>query len=459
MSFFVPFSVFCHFTKPSIVGHPLPAGEREASRTSRVRGVILFVFLSLCVFFSLPAHAATSIPFTINLSENVTVTGTPRIQLDVGGVTRYANYTSGSGTNALVFTYTMVSGDVDNDGVVLSSPIQLNGGTIKDAAGNNATLTFTVPNTSNVRVNAAVPSGYTASFIDKTVTNANKTNFGFTLNYNKPNKTLHYSIASSGGGTPITGTATTTGSSQNITGLNVTSLPDGKLTLSAYLTDSIGGTGTTVTDIAPMAVLDASLVGHWTFDANDISGATAYDRSGQGNNGTLTNGPTQITGQVGGALNFDGVSQLVSYSNPPAVQISDGTIVSWVKTSNAGAGYRGIFTKSQAFGTYFFNNIFGAYDPGSGAFRSSSINAADGNWHQAVLVFSSGNSGASKLYLDGVVVNSSTTITILLQTGAPRSGMGQGGTPQCFLGLIDDVRIYNRALTPTEITTLYNASH
>jgi hypothetical protein len=99
------------------------------------------------------AFAATSVPFTINMSEAVTVTGTPRIAVDVGGVTRYATYTSGSGSAALVFTYAMVAGDVDLDGVALSSPIDLNGGTITDLNGNPQTdLTFTVPNTSGVKI-------------------------------------------------------------------------------------------------------------------------------------------------------------------------------------------------------------------------------------------------------------------------------------------------------------------
>ena len=89
----------------------------------------------------------------MNLSESVNVTGTPRIAVDVGGTTRYATYTSGTGTNALTFTLAPQAGDVDLDGVTVSSPIQLNGGTIKDSKGNDATLTFTPPNTANVKVN------------------------------------------------------------------------------------------------------------------------------------------------------------------------------------------------------------------------------------------------------------------------------------------------------------------
>ncbi|HAJ90194.1 MAG TPA: hypothetical protein DCM27_04155, partial [Rhodospirillaceae bacterium] len=65
----------------------------------------------------------------------------------------YATYTSGTGTNALVFTLSPTIGDVDLDGVTVSSPIDLNGGTIKDTSGNDATLTFTPPNTSGIKVN------------------------------------------------------------------------------------------------------------------------------------------------------------------------------------------------------------------------------------------------------------------------------------------------------------------
>ncbi len=112
-----------------------------------------------CLFFlaANASFAATTIPFTINMSKAVNVTGIPRIPIDVGGNpdgnAHYATYASGTGTSTLTFNYAAIAGDVDLDGVTLSSPIQLNGGTIKDLNGNDATLTFTVPNTSNVKVN------------------------------------------------------------------------------------------------------------------------------------------------------------------------------------------------------------------------------------------------------------------------------------------------------------------
>lgn len=107
----------------------------------------------LSLLIPLSAQAGTALSFPVTFSEPVNVTGSLRLSLDVGGVARYATYASGSGTTTLTFTYNTVVGDVDLDGVTLSSPLDLNGGTIKDLAGNNLSpLTFTLPNTANVKV-------------------------------------------------------------------------------------------------------------------------------------------------------------------------------------------------------------------------------------------------------------------------------------------------------------------
>lgn len=118
-----------------------------------IRRAQLGLFCFLCLW-PLVAQAAVDLPFTIALSEAVAVTGSPRIAVDVGGVTRYATYASGSGTASLTFTYTAQAGDVDLDGVTVSSPIDLNGGTIKDLAGNAlSSLAFTPPVTTGVKIN------------------------------------------------------------------------------------------------------------------------------------------------------------------------------------------------------------------------------------------------------------------------------------------------------------------
>ncbi|RYZ57248.1 MAG: hypothetical protein EOP07_10440, partial [Proteobacteria bacterium] len=90
------------------------------------------------------------VPITINFSEAVTVTGAPSLLLETGTTDRTASYSSGSGTTALLFNYTVQTGDTSADlDEQSSSALVLAGGTIKDAAGNNATLTVPVPGAAN----------------------------------------------------------------------------------------------------------------------------------------------------------------------------------------------------------------------------------------------------------------------------------------------------------------------
>lgn len=99
-----------------------------------------------------------SLTFTINFSEVVTLAGgTPSLTLQMGDKNVNAPYTGGTGTSSLVFTYTVVNGDFAN-GIVMPSTITLNGATLKDAIGNNASLTLIPPVTSGVIVDALAPT-------------------------------------------------------------------------------------------------------------------------------------------------------------------------------------------------------------------------------------------------------------------------------------------------------------
>jgi Ca2+-binding RTX toxin-like protein len=86
---------------------------------------------------------------TVQFSEAVVVNtagGTPTLLLETGSTDRAATYVSGSGSNALTFQYTVEVGDSSADlDVTSSSALALNGGTIQDAAGNNAVLTLSAP--------------------------------------------------------------------------------------------------------------------------------------------------------------------------------------------------------------------------------------------------------------------------------------------------------------------------
>ena len=111
--------------------------------------------------------AGSNLDFTVNFSEIVNVTGTPYISLMIGTAYRNAIYTSGSGTSALVFRYTVQVGDSDGDGITVGESLYTSGGTITDTAGNNATLTLnSVGITSDVLVNASGANITTLATLD-----------------------------------------------------------------------------------------------------------------------------------------------------------------------------------------------------------------------------------------------------------------------------------------------------
>ena len=84
-----------------------------------------------------------SIEITVTFSEDVTVTGTPQLEVDLDGAARAAGYSSSNGSGAsVVFEYTVVVGDRASDGLeIRANKLTLNGGAIQDASGNDATLT------------------------------------------------------------------------------------------------------------------------------------------------------------------------------------------------------------------------------------------------------------------------------------------------------------------------------
>ena len=84
------------------------------------------------------------IPVTVQFSEPVTVTGTPQLTLTTTSpATTAVNYTGGTGTDTLTFTYTVAAGNSSADlNYAATTSLALNGGTIKDLVGNNATLTL-----------------------------------------------------------------------------------------------------------------------------------------------------------------------------------------------------------------------------------------------------------------------------------------------------------------------------
>jgi hypothetical protein len=108
--------------------------------------------------------ADQNLDFSINTSENVTVNttgGTPQLSLTIGSAIRQAAYLSGSGTAALVFRYTVQSGDLDTDGIAVGT-LSANGGTLQDGAGNNLDEALNSIGSTNQVLVVAIPPTITS---------------------------------------------------------------------------------------------------------------------------------------------------------------------------------------------------------------------------------------------------------------------------------------------------------
>jgi len=95
-------------------------------------------------------NAGDTITITVQFSEIVNVTGIPQLLLETGTNDRIATYSGGTGTDTLTFTYTVQAGDTSADlDYRTNTALTLNGGTLRDEAGNNATLTLAAPGATN----------------------------------------------------------------------------------------------------------------------------------------------------------------------------------------------------------------------------------------------------------------------------------------------------------------------
>jgi hypothetical protein len=211
---------------------------------------------------------------------------------------------------------------------------------------------------------------------------------------------------------------------------------------------------------------DNGLVGWWKMDEGN--GTTTSDSSGNGNTGTLTNGPSwQTVGscKTGGCLSFDGSDDYVDMGDATSLRVFGPlTISSWVYFNglqNQMIVIRGTGAASSA--SYYLFVLSTAVEF-SWANAASSLTGTfafqTGTWYHIVAVRSgSNNNWSRKIYINGSLVNSDSAVTGDPATSSQNVNIGRHGQPlNQFNGRVDDVRIYNRALSAAEVTAMYNAT-
>jgi hypothetical protein len=202
---------------------------------------------------------------------------------------------------------------------------------------------------------------------------------------------------------------------------------------------------------------DSSLIGCWKLD--EAAGTTALDSSDHGNNGTVLGNPTWVAGKFKGALNFDGAGDYVDCGNAPIFTFQDAiTVSAWVNIRAVSAAWQAIVAKGENAWRLSCNNTsqtfhFGiTYYTNANYSANGAVSVGLNEWHHLTGTFDGKD---IKLYVDGVL---DTTTTGASPMGTSTTHLFIGENPESsgryWNGLIDDVRIYRKALLPTDIATI-----
>ena len=254
---------------------------------------------------------------------------------------------------------------------------------------------------------------------------------------------------------------------------NSASAANGAHALTALARDAAGNSATaSVTVAVSNTVPVQGLVCHWALDEG--SGTTATDASGSGNNGVLVNSPTWTAGKLNGGLLFDGVND---YVGTAALNLSGTravTVALWVNRTFGTGGTHTLFES-----TTDLNNSttgFGCFMDdasacsgggllvglrGNAGYNTKCYGApSSGVWHHLVVVFDKSQGGLNELglYIDGVLQSAQGQGFSADNTdgfGAnPFYLMSRAGSRFFGSGMIDDVRVYSRALSAAEVAQL-----
>jgi hypothetical protein len=214
----------------------------------------------------------------------------------------------------------------------------------------------------------------------------------------------------------------------------------------------------------PSYVPTNGLVGWWPFNGN------ANDESGNGNNGTV-NGATLTSDRDGNfnkSYQFDGNNDLINIPNNITFDNtfkSNFTLSFWFSSTNSNASnFDGLISKGWSNNSSFFGWQLGLTPSGLG-FQTKNpdcggniTNVINNTWYQVIQVYSI-SSGFIDVYINGILVSTITTcsptVSQISSTFDLNFGVEREGN-LFYNGKLDDIGIWNRALTQQEITALYN---
>jgi hypothetical protein len=221
---------------------------------------------------------------------------------------------------------------------------------------------------------------------------------------------------------------------------------------------------------APLGFMESTvpgLVGWWPL--NEGTGRTVSDYSGGGNAGEYQSTASWEAGPIGPASVFGGgyLDLVGSGTGTNWLHLNTNkTVCAWFKTSNAGSGVRDLCTRQLEYMLSLNGNVLSTYDWVGSTLTTKGSALNDGAWHCVALSIAGGVSNGSFFFADGAQAGTSFTYQIqvgtTVRTSIAITHNGPGAevyASQVYSGSIDDVRIYDRALTLEELQRLYNGGY
>jgi hypothetical protein len=198
----------------------------------------------------------------------------------------------------------------------------------------------------------------------------------------------------------------------------------------------------------------SGLLGYWRLgDLSEGVSPAAYGPS----NCSLVGGPAPaepggLAGDADPAAGFDGVNDYAACGNPASFQLRSGSIEAWLRAETPGAGRRFVFGKPSAIGIELVDGVLTVRDNGTNVTRSTGVHVADGGWHHVVVTFASGTSSATRLYLDGqLVLTTTTSVSSQAYPVQVATNRSSSGVKDFLRGTVDEAAIYGTILDASQV--------
>jgi glucose/arabinose dehydrogenase/chitodextrinase len=202
------------------------------------------------------------------------------------------------------------------------------------------------------------------------------------------------------------------------------------------------------------------LVAGYSFDAG--SGSSVADVSGNGNTGAST-AATWVTGKYGTALSFNGTDARVRVPASTSLNVTSAmTLMAWIRPTADQSGWRTIIQREPDFYMLNASNASGPLRPAGGGTTGGAFQWIGGptasplnEWTHVALTY---DGSGLRLYVNGTQVATTPAVGTIESTGNPLWIGGNNPYGEYFHGLIDEARIYDRALSATEIQAAMSTS-